>query len=114
MKKTFLYSLLVLTAVMLFADIPSAEARGHRRSNTNVQVNVGNCYDCNDAYVVRRYARPAPVYVQPVYVQPAYYAPAYAPAYAYAPPAYMEEVYVAPVRRPFALGGLSFSWNFFR
>lgn len=111
MKKTFFYSLLALTAVMLFAHAPSAEARGHHRSGTRVQVNVGNDYGCcRDAYVVRRYA-PA-VYAQPVIVQQAQY---YTPVYAYQP-AYVEEVYVAPAPRvrPFALGGLSFSWNFFR
>lgn len=108
MKKTFFYSLLLLTAVMLFAQIPSAEARGHRR--TNVQLNIGTgCYGCRDAYVVRRYA--PPVYAQPVFVQPA---PYYAPVYAYpAPVPVVEEVYVARPR-PVALGGLSFSWNFFR
>lgn len=107
MKKTFFCSLLALTAIMLFAHVPSAEARRHSR--TSVQLNLGNYYG-GDAYIVRR---PAPVvYAQPVIVQPAPYCP---PVYAYQP-TYVEEVRVVPGYRPrpFALGGLSFSWNFFR
>lgn len=120
MKKTFLFSLLTLTAFLMFAHVPTAEARGHR--STRVQVNVGNCYSCRDAYVMRS-MRPAPMvyaqpmayaqpiaYAQPVMVQPA---PYYAPVYAYQP-VVMEEVYVAPAPRTVGLGGLSFSWNFFR
>lgn len=111
MKKTFFCSLLALTAILLFSNIPSAEARGHCHHRhcgvgTRVQLNLGNYYNYSDAYVVRRYA---PVYAQPVIVQPA---PCYAPIYAYPAPV-VEEVYVARPR-PLTLGGLSFSWNFFK
>lgn len=109
-QKTFFLSLLALTAVLVFAQPSQAEARGHCRSSTRVQVGVGNAY-YNDACVVRRYARPV-VVPAPVYVaQPCYTC---APVYAYPAPAYVEEVYVAPAPRPIGFGGLSFSWNFFK
>jgi hypothetical protein len=116
MKKSFFCALFGLTALLLFVQSTSAEAREHRRSRTSVQVNVGNSYGCRDAYVVRRYARPmipvAPaVPVRPFVCGSPYY---YAPVYVENPsPAYVEEVYVAPTPRPFSFAGLSLSWNFF-
>lgn len=109
-KKTFFLSLLTLTAVLLFTS--QLEARGHCRSRTNVQLNVGCGYRCNDAYVIRQYTRPV-VVPTAVYVPQPAYSPYYGPVYAYPAPAYVKEVYVAPTPRPIGLGGLSFSWNFF-
>jgi len=111
MKKSFFFSLAALTAVLLFTQIPSAEAR--HRNNTRVQLNVANVYPGCDACVVRRSPRPmvvaAPVYAPgPVYA----YRPYCAPVYAYPAPVYVEEVYMAP--RPSIFSGLSFSWNFGR
>jgi hypothetical protein len=127
MKKSFVIMLFAMTAMLIFAQNNSAEAREHRnRSRTSVSVNFGNYYGGRDAYVVRRYARPAQVmYTTPVYVSstptyystPTYAAPVYvqsAPVYVQSAPTYVEEVRVAPAIRPFALGGLSFSWNFFK
>jgi len=108
MKKLFACTLLALTALLLFAQSPSVEAREHHHS-TRVQLNLGNHYVQRDAYVVRRYVRPvAPViiarpapYLTPVYVAPVQQA-------------YVEEVHVAPACRPLSFGGLSFSFNFFK
>lgn len=115
MKKFFLSSILALSTLMLFQS-SSAEARHHRHSRTNFNVNVGSCVGCRDTYVVRRYAQPvavaAPVYVAPYAPQ---YAPVqYAPAYAYPPVTYVEQVYVAPRPAIVPFGGFSFSWNFFK
>lgn len=109
-KKIVFLSFAVLTAVLLFTQPAQAEAKSHCRRSTNVQLNVGQTYR-NDAYVVRRCARPVAVPTA-VYV-PEYRAlPYYAPVYAYPAPVYVEEMYVAP--RPVGFGGLSFSWNFFK
>ena len=111
MKKSFFFSLAALTAVLLFTQIPSAEARC--RSNARVQLNVANVYPGCDAYVVRRCPRPM-VVAAPVYAPGPVYAcgPYCAPVYAYPAPAYVQEVYMAP--RPSIFSGLSFSWNFGR
>ena len=115
MQKTFFFSLAALTALMLFTQNPSVEAREHgRRSNrTSFNVSVGSAYPCRNTYVVQRYVQPvapAPVYYYP---QGGYAAPVYA-APVYVAPTYVEEVYVAPAPRPLSFAGLSFSWNFFR
>jgi hypothetical protein len=111
-KKIVFLSFAVLTAVTLFAKPAEAEAKSHCRRSSSVQLNVGQTYR-NDAYVMRRYARPAAVPAA-VYV-PEYRAlPYYTPVYAYPAPVYVEEVYVAPAPRPMTFGGLSFSWNFFK
>jgi hypothetical protein len=115
-KKTFFLSLLAFTGFLLFTQTPQAEARSHSRS-TNVQLNVNAGYR-NDAYVTRRYARPVIIApAAPVYMAPAFHGPCYTPVYAYPAPTIVEEVYVAPAPRSFfglGLGGLSFSWNFFK
>jgi len=116
MKTTFICSLFALTAFLMFQST-SVEARHHHRSNTRVQVGMGNYYAPQESYVVRRYAQP--VMAAPVYVAPSYYTPGYAPVYAaapmyYAQPAYVEQVYVMPARQPAVFSGLSFSWNMFR
>jgi hypothetical protein len=117
MKKITFFSIAALTAVLMFTQIPSAEARGCR--STRVSVNVGNAFA--GPTMVRRVARPvmvAPVFTPPpsYYYNPytACYTPVYAaPAPVYmAAPVYVEEVYVAP--RPSLFTGLSFSWNLFR
>lgn len=116
MQKTFFYSLLTLTALLLFVQSPSAEAREHSRrgSSTNVHVGVGTAAPCRNNYTVQRHVRPAPTYYYaPVYAAPVYAAPVYG-APVYAEPVYVEEVYVAPAPRPFSFAGLSFSWSFFR
>jgi len=116
MKNTFFLSLLALTAFLLFAQTPQAEARGHHKC-THVQMNVDAGYR-NDAVVTRRYARPVVVATPvPVYPVRTVYAPCYTPVYAYPAPTIVEEVYVRPAPRSFfglGLGGLSFSWNFFK
>ena len=112
-RKTFFLSLLALTATLLFTQVSQAEARSHSRSRTSVQLNVGTGYRCNDAYVVRQYARPV-VVPAAVYAPQHCYSPYYAPVYACQAPVYVEEVYVAPAPRPIGFGGLSFSWNFFK
>ena len=108
MKKIGFLSFAAL-AVLLFCQTASAEARGHsHRRNTRVEINIGGCGGCREAYVVRRYAAP----VVPVVYAPVgpFAAPMYVPAY----PTYVEEVYTQPVRRPFSLAGISLTWNLFR
>lgn len=107
-----------LTFLFIVGLTTQAEARHHCRKSTNIQLNVGAGYRTNT--YVTRYSRPvilpAPVPVVPVYAPPAYYGP-YAPVVAYPAPAYVEEVYVTPPPRSsfgLGLGGLSFSWNFFK
>ena len=117
-KKTFL-SLLALTAVLTFAQSSQLEARNHHHcrscSSTSLRVNVGTAI--NDRYVTtRRFAQPV-IVAAPVYApQPYYpvYPPVYAPVYSYQVPTYVEEVYVERAPRMIGLGGLSFSWNFFK
>lgn len=121
MKKTFIFSLLAITALLTFASPSIAEARHHRNySRTNVEVNVGGyAAPCRETRIVRQYIRPAPavVYVpQTTYYAPAYTSTVFTPAYVAPAPAqvYVEDVYVAPRCRPLSFSGLSFSWNFFR
>lgn len=109
MNKTFFLCLFAFTAVLLFVQQPSAEAR-HCRS-TRVQLNVVSAYVGPETYVFRRY--PQPVAVTPVYVaSPPVYCGT--PVYMYQQPIYVEEVYVARRPAPVIFPGLSFSWNFFR
>lgn len=114
MKKISLFTVAALAAILMFVEMPSAEARGHRGSHVSVGVGVSQVYAAPT--VVRRYARPvvmAPVFTPPpsYYYNP--YETYYAPVYVQHAPVYVEEVYVAP-RPCFGLGGLSFSWNWFR
>lgn len=112
MKKTILCSFFALTAALIFLQSSPLEARCHQRSShVQVGVGVGANIGVRDAYVARRCVRPMP---QQVYV--AAPGPYYSPVYVYPAQAYVEEVYVAPPRRQvgLGLGGLSFSWNFFR
>jgi len=116
-KNTFILNLLVFIAFFTFVQTSQAEARNHCRSSTHVQVGVSAGRTHNDAYMTRRYAQPVVVPAAPVYAAQPYYGPQYAPVvYAYPAPVYVEEVYVVPAHRPafFGLGGLSFSWNFFK
>ncbi|MEI8366287.1 MAG: hypothetical protein WCF65_07690 [Parachlamydiaceae bacterium] len=111
MKKSFLFTLVVLTATLLVTQQSTVEARHHSRS-TSVHVGVGTAYASRNMYIVRQ--APRPIMVTPIYAPvPYYYAPYGAPVYAYPSPVYVEEVYV---QRPPSIGlaGLSFSWNFFR
>lgn len=117
MKKISIFSVAALTAILMFTQIPSAEARGHTR--VQVGMGVGSVYSTRT--VVRQYSRPvalAPVFTHPpsyyycpqrgCYMQvPVMQAPVYVPA-----PVYVEEVYAAP--SPIGLGGLSFSWSWFK
>lgn len=107
-KKSILCSILVCTAVLLFAHPISLEARSHCRG-PHIQIGFGGTFGSRPepTYVVRRYVRP---------VRPAVYVvqePYCAPVYAYPAPqvAYLEEVYVPKAPRPLSFAGLSFSWN---
>lgn len=110
-RQTFFFSLLVITAGLLFMQTTQAEARSHSRSRSSVHVNVGT--RCNDAYIVRRYAHPVAVPTV-IYAAQPIYNPYFTPVYAYQAPVYMEEVYSVPSQRSIGFGGLSFSWNFFK
>jgi len=119
MKKNFFYSFFALVAVLLFVQIPSAEARHCRGSRTNIQINAGTYYNRPQPYVVQRVqVLPQPVYIQPVQYynvpQPVQYYNVPQPGYyVYPATTVVEQVYVAPAPRPSLLSGLSFSWNFF-
>lgn len=116
MKKVSLFAIAALTAILLFTQIPSAEARGCR-GGPRVQVGFGVTNVYPGPTVVRRCARPvvaAPVFVPP----PSYYYDPYTACYApvapvyVASPVYIEEVYMAPQPRPFSFSSFSFSWLF--
>lgn len=112
MNKVFFCSLLALSAFLLVSQATTVEARCHHRSShVQVGVGLGAAVVAPGPYVARRYVRPMP---QQVYV--AAPGPYYNPVYIYQAPVYVEEVYVAPPCRQIGLGlgGLSFSWNFFR
>lgn len=111
MKKTIFCLFFVLAAVLFLQSSPLEARHHHRSSHVQVGVGMGANIGIRDAYVARRYVRPV---AQQVYVAaPGAY---YTPVYVYPTQAYVEEVYVAPPARQVGLGigGLSFSWNFFR
>ncbi len=120
MKIKFIY-LLSIASVLLSTQFVSAEARncGHKHRRSNVQVSVSAA--AAPTYVVQRRFQPVqPVYVyETPYQYPNYVVANAAPAVLYAPaPVVYEQVYVERARPSFfsgfALGGLAFSWNFFR
>lgn len=123
-RKTFL-GLFAITCLCLIGMTTQVEARHHHcRKSSNIQFNVGVGQRAQQPHVIRYiHTRPVilPAPVLPTYPTSYYPTSYYPPVVVYTAPTptyveeVVEEVYVKPAPRPFlGLGGLSFSWNFFK